>query len=314
TRMGEQETNNLQIVEIPPGGQLKPEHHMYDAVMYVLSGRGASTIWQEGEPKAHVEWQEGSLLGIPLNAWHEEFNGSGTEPCRVVFGTNMAQAINHFHNLDFVFNSNYVFSDRYSALAPKFFGDEGTRWNLRLFETNFIPDIRSFELDPWPERGVQTQIMRLSMASTSLGIHILGISEGTYVTAHRHFAGAHVIQIQGTGYEMMFWPGDEHNAESRRTFSIKPYGVVAPQNYEFHQHFNTGKTPFRQLAFRGGGVRYGSGSNYDPVGAAISDTQFAFAYKLRHDLEDPAVREEYYAELEKNGIDLRLEPVDQGRS
>ena len=46
TRLGDQEHYNLQIVEIPPGGELKPEHHMYDALMFVLKGGGASTIWQ----------------------------------------------------------------------------------------------------------------------------------------------------------------------------------------------------------------------------------------------------------------------------
>ncbi len=68
TRLGEQETNSLQIVEIPPKGELKPERHIYDAIMYVMQGRGASTIWQEGEKKHTVEWEEGSLLSIPLNA------------------------------------------------------------------------------------------------------------------------------------------------------------------------------------------------------------------------------------------------------
>src|SRR5579862_726255 len=80
TRLGDQEQRNLQIVEIPPGGSLEPEHHMYDAVMYVMRGRGATNIWQEGEPRRTIEWQEGSLLALPLNAWHQEFNGSGSEP------------------------------------------------------------------------------------------------------------------------------------------------------------------------------------------------------------------------------------------
>ena len=54
TCLGEQENINLQVVEIPPKGELKPEHHLYEAVTYVLQGRGATTIWQEGEPKQTV--------------------------------------------------------------------------------------------------------------------------------------------------------------------------------------------------------------------------------------------------------------------
>ena len=33
TRLGNHENNNLQIVEIPAKGELKPERHIYDAIM-----------------------------------------------------------------------------------------------------------------------------------------------------------------------------------------------------------------------------------------------------------------------------------------
>src|SRR5579862_2097161 len=127
TRLGNQEFNSLQVVEIPSAGQLKPEHHMYDAIMYVMKGRGATTIWQDGQPKHTVEWHEGSLLAIPMNAWHQEFNSSGTEPARILFGTNMAHAINFYNNLDFIFNCPYQFTDRYSYSADFFERSEERR-------------------------------------------------------------------------------------------------------------------------------------------------------------------------------------------
>jgi mannose-6-phosphate isomerase-like protein (cupin superfamily) len=309
TRLGDQETNSLQIVEIPPKGELRPEHHMYDAIMYVMKGRGATSIWQEGEPKRTIEWEEGALLAIPLNAWHQEFNASSDEPCRFLFGTNMAHIINHFHNMDFVFNSPYVFKDRYSAGMNNFFSEEGTHWNVRTWETNFIPDIRNFTLDSYPERGNRTSIMRFSMASTSLGMHVMGASEGTYVTAHRHGAGAHVIVIGGQGYELLFMPGEEKN---RTIVPANPYAVVAPKHNEFHQHFNSGKGEYRMLAFRGMGLRYGTGRKFDPAYTAQSKDPHQIHFKIRYDQEDPAIREEYHQELEKNGVSLRLEPVDQG--
>ncbi|MFQ5902067.1 MAG: hypothetical protein ACE5JO_00080 [Candidatus Binatia bacterium] len=309
TRLGNQEEYNLQIVEIPPKGELRPEHHMYDSVMYVMKGRGATTIWQEGEPKQTIEWEEGSLLAIPLNAWHQEFNSSGTEPCRIVSGTNMAHVINLYHNLDFVFNNSFSFKDRYSYSMQNFFSDNGKHWNLRLYETNFIADIRKFALDPYPERGNRTSIMRLSMASTAIGIHIMSTSEGTYVTAHRHGARAHVIVIDGQGYELLFMPGWEKN---RRKIPTKPYAVVAPRHNEFHQHFNTGRGEYKMLAFRGGGLRYGRGRAYDPAWTAQDKDPYEYAFKISYDKEDPAIRDEYYRELEKNNITRRLKPVDQG--
>ena len=73
TRLGDHENYSLQIVEIPPGGSLKPEPHRYDAIMLVIGGRGITNIWQPGEEPHTVEWQEGSLLAIPLNARHPRF-------------------------------------------------------------------------------------------------------------------------------------------------------------------------------------------------------------------------------------------------
>ncbi len=308
TRLGDQEHHNLQIVEIPPGGQLRPERHMYDTVMYVLRGRGATTIWQEGEPKQTIEWQEGSLLAIPLNAWHQEFNGAGAEPCRMVFATNMAFIINHFHNLDFVFNNPYSFTDRYTANTSNFF-EHDKKWTNRLRETNFIPDVRTLELDPYPERGNRTAIMRLAMAGTAVGMHVMTASEGTYVTAHRHGAGAHVMVVAGEGYELFFFEG-----EQPRKVPACPYAVVAPRHNEYHQHFNTGKGEYRMLAFRGTGLRYGWGQQYSGARTAQSTDRNAISYNVPYEEEDPAIRAAYYRELERNGITVRLAPLDQGRN
>ena len=310
TRMADQEVFNLQIIEIPPGGELRPEHHMYEAFMLVIQGRGISRVWQQGEQPHTVEWQEGSLLGIPLNAWHQEFNSSGQEACRLVMCTNMAQMMNHYHNIDFIFNNPYVFLDRFSTSMDAFYGEQPKHWNIRLFETNFIPDVRQFGVDLWKEKGHQTSISRISMASTSLGLHILDVGEGTYAKAHRHDSGPHVIQVGGTGYEYLYFEGEK---EPRR-IPLHPYGVIAPKRNEFHQHFNTGTGPMRQVAIRHGPARYGSGGRYDPLGAAQTRDPSATGYTIDYEREDPAIREVYYKELEKAGIDLRLPPVSQGRS
>lgn len=310
TRLGDHEDYSLQIVEIPPAGALKPERHMYDAVMYVMQGKGATTIWQEGEPKHTVEWGEGALLAIPLNAWHQEFNASGEQPVRLLFGTNLAHVMNLYHDPDFIFNNPYSFTDRYSANMEHFFTDPGKHWNLRLWETNFIPDIKHFPLDTYPERGIRTSIMRLAMAGTAIGMHVMSVAEGTYATAHRHQAGAHVVVIDGSGYELMFMANEKDNP---RQYNANPYAVVAPRLNEFHQHFNSGKGDYRMLAFRGHSLRYGIGEGYDPNATSYDDDPDAWAFKISYANEDPRIREHYWSELEKNGINLRLEPIDQGR-
>ncbi len=310
TRLGNQETSyNLQIIEIPPKGELKPERHMYETIMFVMKGRGATTLWQEGEPKHTVEWEEGSLLTIPLNAWHQEFNASSDGPCRIFFCTNMAYVINWYHNLDYVFNNPFCFKDRYSYGMQNFFTDQGKHWQHRTFETNFVPDIRKIPLDDNPVRGHRHRVQRLSMAATSIGIHIAEVEVGTYMTAHRHTAGAHVITVEGQGYEILFMPGEEKN---RQKIPLKPYTVISPKLNEFHQHFNAGKTTFKMLAFRGYGIRFGWGKKYTRVSPTAQTTDpHAESLNISYEQEDPAIREEYYRELEKIGISSRLPPVNQ---
>ena len=52
-------------------------------VIAVLSGRGSTTVWNDKGDRLAFEWGPGSLFAIPLNAAHQHFNGSGTEPARV---------------------------------------------------------------------------------------------------------------------------------------------------------------------------------------------------------------------------------------
>ena len=48
-------------------------------------------------------------------------------------------------------------------------------------------------------------------------------------------------------------------------------------------------------------------------GVDVRNEVYCFVFKIAYEKEDPAIREEYYRELEKNGIQLRLKPLDQGR-
>jgi len=55
----------MYVVEIPSGGALNPERHIYDKVIYILKGQGATEVWQEGEKKQSFEWGEGSIFAPP---------------------------------------------------------------------------------------------------------------------------------------------------------------------------------------------------------------------------------------------------------
>lgn len=82
-------TIEAHISEIPPGGHNKKHRHMNEAIIYIVSGRGYSTIQEEGEEEIKVEWKEGDMFAPPLNAWHQHFNSDSEEPARYLAITNI---------------------------------------------------------------------------------------------------------------------------------------------------------------------------------------------------------------------------------
>ncbi len=65
--IGWDERTGAYLCEIPPGGSLKPERHLFEKLIYILSGRGTASIWNEADHKQIIEWEEGTLFSPPLN-------------------------------------------------------------------------------------------------------------------------------------------------------------------------------------------------------------------------------------------------------
>ena len=236
-----QEIDDGQILEIAPGGETTVQHHLYETMIYVLDGRGATTLWQQGGRRQTVEWQRGSLFSPPLNCYYQHFNLDGGARARLYAATTAPAAINLLRDPDFIFDAAHTFSRRYDG-QDDFFSNAGQKVKRGQWKTNFIPDLRAFPLDPSPYRGANGSSMGFLMSDNACSVHMSEFPPGTYKKAHRHGAGAHVIILTGEGYSTIHFEG-----HTRTKADWKDGSIVSPQHWEYHQHFNTGPTPARYL-------------------------------------------------------------------
>ena len=295
--IGTEDTNDSYICEIPPGKSLKPQRHLFEETIYVVSGNGSTSVWEEGGVKRTFEWQTGSLFAIPLNACHQHFNGSGIRPARYLGVTDAPLVMNLFHNEDFIFNNNFSFRDRFDA-DDDYFSGRGKAYASRVWESNFIPDIRKVELLEWKERGAGGRNRFFELADNTMCAHLSEFPVGTYKKAHRHGPGAHVIIIKGTGYTLM-WP---EGAPMQR-FDWQEGSIIVPPDAWFHQHFNTGKDEAVYLA-----IRWNSKKNKMGKPRLVDKSLKDGGGQIEYENEDPMVLTLFEEALAKEGVVSKMSP------
>lgn len=236
-------SNDCYVCEIPAAKNLEPQRQLFEEMIYILDGRGSTTVWNDAGQRITFEWKAGAMFAIPLNAWHQHFNGSGKERARFVAVTNGPPVINLFEDVDFVFNTPHDFKNRFSG-EPDYFSGKGEQKGL-LLETNFVADAINLPLISARERGAGGGHIRFNLARGSMNCHISQFPVATYKKGHCHGPGAHVIILSGEGYSLM-WP----EGEAPRRYEWQVGSMIVPPNMWFHQHFNTGSTPARYLAFK----------------------------------------------------------------
>lgn len=297
---GSEGVNDCYICEIAPGRSLNPQKHMFEQLIFVVSGRGATTVWREGGKKQTFEWGEGALFSPPLNTWYQHFNGQGDRPVRLLAMSNAPTVLNLFHNIDFVFGCDYSFNDRYDG-EENFFSGNAKIPAQGFCDTNFIRDVRSFELPERGDRGAGGRMLMIEMANNVMSAHISQFPVGTYKKAHRHGAGAHVIILKGEGFSVMWPEGQEIKRYNWRAGSL----MVPPERW-FHQHFNIGAEPARYLALKPFSSRKFPGLRKH---WGTSESVKVGGDQIEYEDEDPRVRKMFEEELAKRSVHSRMDGV-----
>ncbi len=311
----------MYVVEVPGGGALKPERHVYEEQYLVAEGRGTTEVWYDGGKKHVFEWQRGSMFAIPLNANHRIVNASSS-PALLLAGTSAPNAMNLYASQEFIFNSNFQFRDRFDDRDDYFkvkddIAPDPVR-GLAMRRTNIVPDIINCELPLDNRRSPGYRRVEPHMAGQRFYCWIGQHEAGRYSKAHKHASAAVLICVKGKGYTYT-WPDrlgpspwkDGKSGDVKRV-DYEPIGMVsaAPMSGDwFHQHFGISSGPLRFTAWFGPNNSRARkpglpGEKTIDFGAIdIRDGGSAIPY----DEEDPALRKEFEATLAKEGGKSRME-------
>jgi len=296
---------NIVVIDLAPGGSTESQKHLYEEVVYVLSGRGSTTIESADGIVHSFEWGPKSLFALPLNSRYRHFNASGSEPVRLASTTSAPITLNLFHNEEFVFDNPWAFDERVGS--KKHFSGEGDLIPMRpgrhMWETNFVPDLASFELKQWSARGAGGGNMAFVLADGTMHAHVSEMPVGTYKKGHRHGADFHIYAVTGHGYSLLWYEGDEdfHRVDWR-------HGVVfAPPDRMFHQHFNTSPDPARYLAVAFGGLRYPFTEDKRKTFLGVDVSLKEGGRQIEYEDQHPSIHELFLQELAKTGVELRMQ-------
>jgi hypothetical protein len=311
---GRDDFNSIFCFELPPGAKSRPIHHIYEDVVYVIDGYGSTTGEAADGQKHSFEWGRNSLFSVPLNARYQHFNGSGREPARFAAVHNLPFLMNLFRNEAFIFESTVSFPERLGPYG--YFAGEGQMIEMRpgshQWETNFVPDITSFELKSWAARGKGSSSLRWILSDGTMGCHTSQIVPGTYKKAHRHFCGTNVFTIDGEGYSLLWYEGQE---EDMVRVDWDHGVVVTPPEQMFHQHFNTGSTPSRYLAVQFGTVRYPvTAAKKDIWSGKVDRSVEEGGAQIEYENQMPHIHRMWLAEMDRKGIPSEMgELFDEDR-
>ena len=274
------------LVELPPGGTLPAHKHLYEEMIYIVSGKGYTNIWPAGSngaaKKKRYDWSATDVLSPSLNAWHETVNASSTEPARFVVMTAAPLLRRMFGDISFATKSDQVFEDRWNKglQEPKYLerpGRNGGKVDMSLMSIgHFIPNMASMKMpiafgDPtYPEEGINV----VPPTDASKGSDALGGMAGNrmFEWQNREYiidkAGTHELGTHHHSWEVVYIcpKGDMETyltplgkGQTKRTIKWSEGDLMITEADEIHQHYSEHKgTRFLQFKlsgyFRGVGI------------------------------------------------------------
>jgi len=292
---GQEGVTEARVSEIAPGATLPVGHFALDEAVYVLEGRGLTTIWAgENGPKRTFEWQKHSMFLIPRGHHFQLSSTQGNQPARLLHYNYLPISMGIVPDPSFYFENTHIDpkvlggeEDFYSE--AKSFLPEGARNNGRIiWYGNFFPDMQAWDrLHTYEERGAGGLRVGVQFANSTMWSHMSVFPSRTYKKGHRHGPGVVIVIPGGEGYSIMWEEGKE-----KIVIPWHEGSVFVPPNRWFHQHFNLGSNYARYLALH---APRGIGGRSERVEDLARD-------QIEYPQEDPFIRNTFESELGKRGL------------
>ncbi|MBI4297762.1 MAG: cupin domain-containing protein [Chloroflexi bacterium] len=305
----------MYLVEVPAGGVLNPERHIYEEVFLVIEGHGTTEVWRESAKRQTFEWQPGTNFAVPINTAHRLVNATSS-PALLLVCTAAPPLMNIIQNQKFIFDNPFNFSERYDEsedyFKPREQLEAAPGHGRAMLRSSVIPDAAHCYLPLDNNRGPGHRHLFPDMANNTYFMGFIAeYPSGRYSKAHYHDAGMTLICLRGKGFTLN-WPVElgPRPWETGKGHLVKradyiPGGVVsaAPGGGNwFHQHFGVGKEPLRVRAIGhrrplgvGGEEVLGAGAELGEGGSSVSYRE-----------EDPYVRKIYQEALAKEGVKFEM--------
>jgi oxalate decarboxylase/phosphoglucose isomerase-like protein (cupin superfamily) len=297
---GQQGITETRVSEVPPRAVLPPVRLMFDEVVYVVQGRGATTVWRSDGERKSFEWQENSMFLLPRHHFHQFSNTHGSRAARLL----------HYNYFPLLLSASpdpdaFISTERGQAGDPlrpvdleTLYAEPFTRttsdadvvWKRRqsVWVGSFFPDMSAWDkLHVSQGRGAGGRSVAMEFPGSEISCHMSMFPARTYKKAHRHGPGRAIVIPAGEGYSVM-WEEGKDKVIAR----WKPGSLITPPNKWFHQHFNVGQNSARYLAFH-------PPMQFDGHAEKVEDRA---RDQIEYVDEDPSVRERFEGELAQRGL------------
>lgn len=292
--VGQQGTTGAYVVEIGAGKTLPPFQMALDECIYVLEGRGLTTLKSDLGTKS-FEWTKHGLFIIPGGHTYQLANMQGNQTARLLVMNYLPMAMTVLPEPELLLGQHggvrRELEQFYSEARSQ--QSQANASTANYWIGNFFPDLRAWDrLDTMAFRGAGGRAVHMTFPGSPMSAHMSVFPSGTYKKGHRHGPGYFIVIPAGEGYSIMWPEGGEK--------VIVPWheaSCFVPPSRWFHQHFNVSEGFNRYLAIH-------PPAQFRFLGEKVFNLQ---ADQIEYVNEEPWIRQKFEEELAKRGRKSMME-------